>query len=172
MGGSPKGLLPHPSGRGTLVEHAITVARLAGAEPVLVGINAAYDGLGLRMLDDAHAGVGPMGGLASLLSAAGPRDAFAIACDMPYLPSTLLERLRSAVRSGTDAVMPVRATGREPLCALYHAARVLPHVREALSDGRRGLRALAAERLAVVEVRLVGPDQRWLDDWDEPADVR
>lgn len=122
------------------------------------------------MLPDAHADVGPMGGMQSLLRAAQGRDAIAIACDMPYVPVELLQMLRAARREECDAVMPVRATGREPLCALYRSERVLPVVEQALGERRLALRALAA-RLVIEELRLAGDQQRWLDDWDEPQDM-
>lgn len=169
MGGRPKGLLPHPSGNGTLVDHAIALATLAGATPVLVGAHPAYADLGLPMLEDAHDGVGPLGGLESLLRSAGERDAYAIACDMPYVPVGLLHMLRDAAGPDLDAVMPVRATGREPLCALYRPS-ALRFVHDAVRERRLGLRALA-DRLRVRELTLEGMRARWLDDWDEPADM-
>ncbi len=170
LGGHPKGLLAHPSGQGTLIDHVIRMAIATGAEPVLVGDHPAYAHLGLPMVPDARQGTGPLGGFESLFRYAGPRHAFAVACDMPYVPAQLLEQMQSLMGPDTDAVMPVRTTGREPLCALYRSPRVLGHVEQALRAGRLVLRALG-DRLNVVEVPLVGEQAHWLDDWDEPADI-
>jgi molybdopterin-guanine dinucleotide biosynthesis protein A len=170
MGGLPKGLIAHPSGVGTLVEHLVDVGRRAGCDVVLVGEHPAYGHLGLEMLPDGQAGAGPMGGLESLLGAAQGRDAFAIACDMPYVRVELLHALRALLRDDVDAVMPVRSGGREPLCALYRSSTVLPEVRRLLAMRRLALRALAAG-IRVVELGLTAEQQRWLDDWDEPQQV-
>jgi molybdopterin-guanine dinucleotide biosynthesis protein A len=170
MGGRPKGLVPHPLGQGSLIDHVVDVARRAGADPVLVGSQPAYAGLGLPMLRDAREGVGPLGGLESLLREAGQRDAIAVACDMPYVPVELLIRLQSLAGPDVDAVMPRRPGGREPLCALYRSPHVLPHVQRALREGRLGLQAMASG-LRVAELVLEGAQARWLDDWDEPEDM-
>jgi molybdopterin-guanine dinucleotide biosynthesis protein A len=170
MGGLPKGMLEHPSGSGTLVDHVLALAGLIGGEPVLVGLHDAYAGLGIRRLGDVRAGAGPLSGLASLLAAAGDRNAFAIACDLPFLPVGLLRSLQSSLTPDADAAMPLRSTGREPLCALYRAPRVLPHVLDAMEQGKLSLRALS-ERLHVVDLPLVGVEERWLDDWDTPQDT-
>ena len=66
MGGEPKGLLCHPSG-GTLVEHAVELARTLGAGVVLVGKNPAYERFGVTLLADIGVGMGPIAGLRGLL---------------------------------------------------------------------------------------------------------
>jgi len=170
MGGLPKGLIAHPSGVGTLVDHLVDVARRAECDVVLVGAHAAYAHLGLEMLPDGQAGSGPMGGLESLLGAAKGRNAFAIACDMPYVRVELLDALRALLREDVDAVMPVRSSGLEPLCALYRSSTVLSQVRRLLTMRRLALRALAAS-IRVAELGLTVEQQRWLDDWDEPQQV-
>jgi molybdenum cofactor guanylyltransferase len=165
--GVPKGLLRHPHLPTTPVEHAVELGRRLGAQVVLVGRNEAYGGLGLDLLPDARRGCGPMGGLASLLGHAAGRDAIALACDMPFVPLELLQRL--AAESGGDAVVPRRASGLEPLCALYRAP-MRERVEAALAESRFSLQRLLRE--AAVRVLGVAPEQEhWLDDWDAPSDV-
>ena len=101
-------MLEHPSGTGTLVDHLVALASVVGGEAVLVGEGAAYADLGLRMLPDARTGAGPLAGLESLMRAAGPRLAYALACDMPFVPLGLLRRLHDELLPEADAVMPVR----------------------------------------------------------------
>jgi molybdopterin-guanine dinucleotide biosynthesis protein A len=168
LGGVPKGLLAHPTEATSLVGRAVRLGRELGAHTVLVGQNEAYAPLGLPMLADAPQAVGPLGGLAALLGYAAPRDVLALACDMPFVPLELLRRLLAT--PGGAAVVACRSTGREPLCALYRTGPVAAAVSAALAEGRYGLRGVL-DRVAVCEVLLVGAEERWLDDWDVPADL-
>ncbi len=78
--GRPKALLPVPGADGasggslSLLERTVAVVRAAGLEPVIVGrrpelpeLEALLRTLGLRVLEDAAAEVGPLGGLVALL---------------------------------------------------------------------------------------------------------
>jgi molybdopterin-guanine dinucleotide biosynthesis protein A len=69
---------------------------------------------------------------------------------MPYVSPELLKFLAS-LRQGEDAVVPMGATGLEPLHAVYSTS-ALPAMRSALADGRYGLRQLLSD-LRVREVR-------------------
>ncbi|MDZ7802168.1 MAG: molybdenum cofactor guanylyltransferase [Trueperaceae bacterium] len=74
-------------------------------------------------LPDDRPGLGPMGGLATVL-ARHPRDWVAVqAVDLPLLPPAWWPRLAACHRRGTLAVVPRDADGRwEPLAALYHGS--------------------------------------------------
>ncbi|MBI5535645.1 MAG: molybdenum cofactor guanylyltransferase [Deltaproteobacteria bacterium] len=168
LGGIPKGLLKHPVESGSLVERALSMGRRVGSEVVLVGKHEAYEGLGVRMLADAPAGVGPIGGLAALLAHAGERDAIAIACDMPFVPIELVERL--VATSGGAAVVPRRAGGLEPLCTLYRPDALRETLADAIARRSFSLQSVLA-RVELRELVLAEDEQRWLDDWDAPADL-
>ena len=167
MGGIPKGLLRHPTEPTTLVQRALSLGQRLPAETVLVGQHEAYANLGIEMLADAPAGVGPIGGLAALVDRASGRDAIAIACDMPFVPIELVRRL--VATPGGTVVATRRAGQLEPLCALYR-----PGVRDALqrsiAQGQLSLRGILAS-LEVSELVLSPEQERWLDDWDAPSDV-
>ena len=85
---------------------------------------ARYAALGVRVVPDLIAGVGPLGGLYTALVDARHDRVLVLACDLPFVPAALLERL--AMESGTaqqvDAVVPRTARGLEPLCAVYWKA--------------------------------------------------
>jgi len=168
LGGIPKGLLRHPCEPTTLVERAIALGIARGLEVVLVGRKGAYAHLGLKMLVDSPEGIGPMGGLAALIDHAGSRDAIALACDMPQVPMELIDRLCSA--QGGAAVVPRRGEGLEPLCALYRPAAIVGALERALSGREFALQSLLA-RVEVREIKLIGEQEHWVDDWDAPSDL-
>lgn len=168
MGGRPKGLLRDPETGQTLVARLAALIAQRGLPCVLVGQRPEYAALGMPMLADCPAGIGPLGGLAALLRAA-PHSALALACDLPYLKATLLDRLLWADLGGCDVVAPARQGRWEPLCAHYKAA-ALPSLEQALSVGERSFQRLFL-RLRVVALPLDDLEQHELDDWDEPLDL-
>src|SRR5690606_38563749 len=99
MGGVTKGLLRH--GSQTIIERQLGVIQSAlGSEArvCLVGESAAYAATKLASVSDDPSGIGPLGGLRALMIAARNSSAtrvFALACDMPYLETSLLQRLAS-----------------------------------------------------------------------------
>lgn len=170
MGGRPKGWLAGPDGR-PLLERLATLGAALGLETVLIGDASPYDGLdlGLEALPDETSGVGPIGGLATLLARAGNGHAIALSCDLPFVTE---DALRALVEHPSDA--PIVAGRRdddapfEPFFARYEAATVLPVVRARITRGEHGLQGL----FAILATEAHRPwDPRTLDDWDEPADV-
>lgn len=170
MGGVAKCLLAHPDETGTVIDHVVRQARDVCEQVVLVGTHPSYRSLGIACLEDAVAGVGPAGGLLALLRHARGGVALALACDMPYLHASLLEELVRRVEDGAPAVVPQRGGKLEPLCAAYRADVVSVHVAACLDRGIRGLHRIAREAGAQI-MPLEGERARWLDDWDEPADM-
>ena len=172
MGGQPKGLLPAPDSGEALVVRSARIIRAAGHTPVLVGAAEPYRAAlpELKCVLDQPEGVGPLGGLNALLRAAGGEPAIALACDMPFVASALLEKL--AAYASTACVIAARneAGKWEPLCARYDAARVAPVLERALSAGVRSFQALLAQ-VAVEVLPLSAPERTALIDWDTPEDV-
>jgi molybdopterin-guanine dinucleotide biosynthesis protein A len=165
MGGAAKGLLRV---RGEpIVERLARTLRESGLEVVLVGERAEYTGTAIRTLADAPGGIGPLGGLRSLLAEAQSGYAIAVACDMPYVSPELVARLASAEPAA--AVAPRRDGRWEPLFARYLARDALPVVDARIARGARSLQALLDE-LGAVELPL-GDRAGELDDWDRPSDV-
>lgn len=172
MGGAPKGLLPIDGE--PLVARAIRIARELGYDVVLVGRAGAYAEVarGCVALDDAPAGVGPLGGLGALLAHAGDAPAIAIACDMPYLRTEPLRALASSPsRAAVVAARRAPDAPWEPLFARYDAKRVRPVLAEALRAGERSFQRLFS-RLDVEELPLDADARDVLVDWDAPEDVR
>jgi molybdopterin-guanine dinucleotide biosynthesis protein A len=168
MGGRAKGLLSLPDGV-TLVERWRAMLVSMGVSVVLVGEGAPYVGLGLPMLHDEPRGVGPLGGLVALLRHAGTHAALALACDMPFVPRALVERLL-AVADDAPIVAPRRDDRWEPLCARYDPARVLPLAIARVASTNRSLQRLLDDAGAA-ELRLSPDEGVLLRDWDWPEDV-
>jgi len=177
MGGVAKGLLKAPGSEQTLLERLsseITRA-LPQAPIVLVGAADAYAALGLLALPDDPPGIGPLGGLSSLLQhaerlAAG--QVLAVACDLPRLGASLVARLASEA-PGAAALVPELSGVRNPLIARYDVARTLPALGAVLRSGKRSLQAVL-DRLGndVRTLSLSVDEAASLLDWDTPEDMR
>lgn len=163
MGGRAKGLLER--GGSTLVDRWRATFDALGIEHVLVGRRAEYASVPLAALPDDPPGVGPIGGLAALLAAAGDRRALAVACDMPFVTRQDVEALLAAPRA--PAVAPRRDGRWEPLCALYNAPMALPVVRARIAAGHLSLQGL----LNALGAREIEIDGAHLADWDSPQDL-
>ena len=158
--GSAKGLAR--VGGTALVERAAGALREVVDTPVIITHLpelAARAGLPTRA--DAAPGAGPMGGVEAALSWAaelGLPGALCLACDLPFLPSSLLRDVAlRGLEGGAAAVLPESSAAGtlEPLAAWY-ATSTLPELRVALRGGDRSLARLAlslgAGRLPYAEV--------------------
>ena len=176
MGGVAKGTLRAPDSELSLVERLLVETRAAApaAATVLVGNATAYEHVGLAVIADDPPGIGPLGGLAGLLSEAerrGSRQVLALACDLPRLDRSLLSRL---ITEAPEAAVVLVTTGdtRNPLIARYEVARAQLAVGQALAQGRRSLQAVL-DRLEpnVIALALSTGEAARLDDWDTPSDI-
>jgi len=129
--GKDKALLPF---RGTtLVEWVAQQVHTAARSVTLVGSAARYGFLGLPVIEDQHAGCGPLSGIEAALAHSTAEWNLVVACDMPNLTAPFLSWiLKEAVAGHEDIVMPVGANGREPLCAVYRRT-CLPAAQDALA---------------------------------------
>jgi molybdopterin-guanine dinucleotide biosynthesis protein A len=168
MGGRAKGLMHAPSGP-TIIDRWRTILDSLSVPAVLIGAHPAYANLGIPVVDDEPAGIGPLGGLVALLRRAGEGRALALACDMPFVSRALVGRLLS----GDDAAVRAfrRGTRWEPLCASYDAPRVLPMALARVAAGLHSLQGLL-EEAGAVSVPLSDAEEYELVDWDSPEDVR
>jgi molybdopterin-guanine dinucleotide biosynthesis protein A len=146
---------------------------------VLLGKHAAYSEIALETLSDLPAGIGPLGGVATLLRAAAhgtPREpalrselAVVLGCDLPYLTVALLTQL---VMHPSKRAVSVQLDGRwNPVFARYPTADALPVVEAQIAAGEQRmhalLHALQAEALSIQDA-----DVAALKDWDTDEDMR
>lgn len=170
MHGRPKGLLPAPGSGESLIERWRQLFDRAGIPHVLVGRRTEYAALAGPVLDDDPPGIGPLGGLAALLGAAGTGHVVSVACDMPFVTDTLIRRLiEHPLRA---AALAARRGGRwEPLFARYEVARTLPVVARRARGPSSSLQGVLDE-LDAEELPLSDDEHRLLRDWDAPGDMR
>lgn len=124
------------------------------ASVTVIGDPTRYASLGLAVVPDDMAGLGPLGGIATALRISAMPWNLVVACDLPYLTAAWLEFLVArALASRADALLPESDRGPEPLCAMYHA-RCAPAISAALERGVRkvtdGLAGLVIETLPPV----------------------
>jgi molybdenum cofactor guanylyltransferase len=154
FGGADKASLP--LGRARIIDRQLA-ALAAVADDVRI-VAAARDGCaapGIRVIPDAVADAGPLGGLYSALLDAAHERVLILACDLPFVTTALLERLVAESGSGQeiDAVVPRSARGLEPLCALY-MTRAADAARARIDRGDLRVAGLLAD----LRVRELGPE--------------
>ena len=177
MGGHPKGLLTVPNSDETLLSRTVRIAAESapGAEVVLVGENRAYAHLHLPTLADDPPGIGPVGGLRALLkySARHGRPAIALACDMPFLSTRVIQRL-IAWPSHASVVCPKRHDRWEPFCARYSPEPCLVALEPLLDSVNLGQRGIGFQQflntVPTERLPLNADEEHSLFDWDTPSD--
>jgi molybdopterin-guanine dinucleotide biosynthesis protein A len=125
---------------------AAVVARVA--DPVLLapGRPGRLGRIGYEEVLDHAPGAGPLAGLVAGL-AASPHPLMAVvAVDMPFASARVLALL-AGLHGGEDAVVPVTASGPQPLHAVYASSALVP-LRAALEQGHLAVRQ-AVEGLRV-----------------------
>jgi molybdenum cofactor guanylyltransferase len=111
---------------------------------------------GLPLVRDVYAGLGAAGGLHAALSSCRAQWALVLACDLPFVTSSLLARLASFRGPGLDAVAPVQPDGLvQPLCAIYSAKPCAAAVERLIEAGELRPRVL----LGAVRTRLIKFDE-------------
>jgi molybdopterin-guanine dinucleotide biosynthesis protein A len=158
LGGADKAALV--LGRARIIDRQLA-ALSAVADDIRIVANdpARYAGLPIRVITDAIAGAGALGGIYSALLDAVYDRVLILACDLPFVTPALLQRLVAESRGPqeieeeTDAVVPRSARGLEPLCALYfkRAARA---ARARIERGELKVVGLLAD----LRVRELGPE--------------
>jgi len=175
MGGVAKGLLRTPSDEQTLIERLVyQCARAAkGCTPFLVGPAAPYAALALPGLADNPSGIGPLGGLRSLLLRAVADQseiALALACDLPFLDEATISAI-IAPFSGTTRV-PLVERRLQPLAAAYAPRSALHAVDRSLARGKHALMHVLDELGPELErIEFDGAHALALRDWDTPEDM-
>lgn len=157
------------TGKGPLAAQVAAVAAEVCPSVTLVGDPALYASLGLPVVPDNHAGLGPLGGIEAALKTSSAEWNLIVACDMPGLDATLLESLFSAAET-FDCAVPQHPDGRqEPLCAVY-SKRCHPAIEAALAAG---IRKVTDGLRYGLKVNYVLTDREAaFANWNTPQDIR
>lgn len=174
--GRPKGLLELPGGV-TIMERMLAAVAASGIAEVAIFANepALYGDLGLGVVADRRAGLGPLGGIETALAHYGERaeGVLVLACDLPGLTHREIRALRAAfLAKRPPAVVAESPDGFwHSLCAIVRSD-LLPAVIRALDAGQNGVcrlwRAIGATPVRFESARpffnVNTPDdlERWL----------
>ena len=131
-----------------------------------------------EILPDRQPGAGPLGGIETALTSLAPAEtALVLACDLPFLTSELLLRLRqeSARRPG-EIIVPCDLDGRrQPLAAVYPSA-CLELVRAQLHESRRRVDLLyqkfPTRTLTFADLRELEGAAQFFTNLNTPEDYR
>jgi molybdopterin-guanine dinucleotide biosynthesis protein A len=154
FGGADKASLP--VGRARIIDRQLAaLSTVADDIRIVANDTQRYAGLGVRVIGDAVADAGPLGGIYTALLDAAHDGVIVLACDLPFVTAALLARLASEHGTGeqVDAVVPRSARGLEPLCAVYNRRAAAA----ALANIERGQLKIA-ELLDELRIRVLGPD--------------
>jgi molybdopterin-guanine dinucleotide biosynthesis protein A len=133
--GSDKALIE--LGGQPLVVHALEILRAAGLHPSIAGARSAL-GAFSPVVDDAEAGLGPLGGICAAMASAQARWTVFVPVDLPLLPASLVQHLLSEARAtGRAIAIPSVAGFSETFPAVLDRG-VLPFLKSELEAGRGG----------------------------------
>jgi len=160
-------------GKQTLLQHVVSIVRPLFPQ-LLVSVREPRTDIDLPQICDEYANAGPLAGLCAGLVQATTSWVFAVATDMPFVQTALIETLAQQ-RTGFQAVVPVVHGYPQPLAAFYSAS-CLEAIQGLLSGpGKHSLRA-ALEQLNVryvdeSELLATDPGLRSFFDLDTPQDL-
>jgi len=155
----------------TLIERVLATVMPLFDDVMISGRDNTVEIEGTRFIKDRHAGRGPVIGLCAAMQEARHPYLFAIACDMPFVTTGLIEFLALSP-DGYDVATPMRGGRPEPLCARY-SATCLRGLEQRIREGKRGLvsfientHGLKVWRISEQELRKIDPDMRSFVDID------
>lgn len=141
--GRDKALLPWNGT--TLAQHVAGIVSEAAGCAALLGDPARFGGLGYPVYADRVPGRGPIGGILTALLVSPAEWCLVAGCDMPAISLAILRLLLDeADGSAVQCVVPMGASGPEPLCAVYHRS-CLPVLEQAVARGRLKMRDVVRE---------------------------
>ena len=126
--------------------------RPAVVSVTLVGSPSTYGHLGLRVIPDAVADFGPLGGLLAALEDSGEEWNLIAACDMPLVTADLFRFIaETTVDCPEDVILPYDCEGRpEPLCAAYRSSAAATVRRAVEDDVHKVMTALESLKIAAL----------------------
>jgi molybdopterin-guanine dinucleotide biosynthesis protein A len=159
---------------GTTLLQRVTATMQDIFPAVIVSVRQPRAEVALPQVCDAQADGGPLAGLVAGLAQVETPWMFAVACDMPFIQSAVIERM-AELRGEHQAVVPLIGGHPQPLFAFYSKA-ALDTMREMQAAGEKRVRAVL-QRLDVryveeAELRDHDPQFRSFVDLDTPQDYQ
>ncbi|MCH2160528.1 MAG: molybdenum cofactor guanylyltransferase [Phycisphaerales bacterium] len=144
--GVPKAGLLLPDGR-SMIERARDTLEVFCRQVILVG--DAYGIFGHEVVKDAQTGIGPLGGIESLLASNLDTQYLVIPCDLPLAPPGFLGRLTREDNIDGMTVFQVEGEDRPRPLPCRIGGDCLDDVRELIADGEHSIASL---------IKRLGPD--------------
>jgi len=140
-----------------------------------VGSPEKYRHLGPRVIPDAVADFGPLGGILAVLEDAPSEWSLITACDMPELTREFFAFLAGQTADcAADVILPCDAAGRpEPLCAVYRSTALEPlrsKVEAGIHKVMHALDGLRIKRLAPSDWAVFDPLGTLFTNLNRPED--
>jgi molybdenum cofactor guanylyltransferase len=137
---------------GTLLEHALALARELTPEVRIVANGEKFASLGFVVIEDIYHGRGPLGGIHAALATTASAWNLMLAVDLPLLNRQLLSYLVTRARESQATVTVPHVGGRlQPLCAVYRR-EFADVARQSLEAGENKIDLLYAKvRTQVIE---------------------
>lgn len=111
-----------------LIKHICDLIEPFCVEVIVSGYRDEYESLGMKILPDLYANIGPISGIYSALRYSTTEWTLIVSVDTPMINCELLEFLISN-KEYFESVVPTHDSGLEPLIALYNRS-ALPSVKE------------------------------------------
>ena len=158
----------------SFVAHIAVALRAVTRRISIVGALPPEDAGKLPFVPDLYVNWGALGGLHAALAACRSEWAVVVACDLPLVSGSLLERFAN-LRDNYDAVAPVQADGYpQALCALYQVAKCRDCAQQLIASGERRprtlLRAVNTRWVTHAEIADLPDAERLLSNVNTPAD--
>ncbi len=140
-----------------------------------------YAGHRVRVIQDIHTGIGPLGGIHAALSLARSEAVFVIACDMPYLEipyvNYMMQRLKdkSIIGAAYDACLTQRGRFLETMHAFY-CRSALPRLEQELAQGNHSVQRFARNINSLIiseeQAKAILPGWQAFTNLNTPEDYR
>ncbi len=173
LGGTKKALLD--VGGKPVIHRVLAALEPLSSHIIVVDNDASLAHLpGVTIVPDNETRAGVLVALASGLSAAKGELCVVVACDMPFLDTTLLQWLIEQA-ADYDVVMPVNDGQMDPMHAVYRRATCLAAIESALARGEKRmisyLRDVRVREVHDVELRARDPELRSFFNINTPEDL-
>jgi molybdopterin-guanine dinucleotide biosynthesis protein A len=157
----------------SMIERVIAALAPITASVSIIANGPEYARLGLPVLADAQAGIGPLEAIRTALTNTHLPRAILVGCDLPFVTSELFKFLLN-LGGDYQVVLPVGPDGKlETLCAIY-CKQMLPMVSDLIESGERKVSMLfdrvATRFVAFDEIRHIKGSELFFENVNTPAD--
>jgi len=137
--GRDKGLIPLKDK--PMIRYGLDVLSALTKSIVISADNPDYRQFGYPLVSDEIRNIGPIGGIHAVLQAVNSPYILVLSVDMPFISSTILQKLLQQYNTGMEAIVARFHAKAEPLCGIYSAS-IHPVICEQIEAGDYSLQHL------------------------------